>query len=305
MNETTSSAREKMTLSTARVPLSKLIYLAQQEGLFNREGLDVTLVTTTHGKDALDLMLTGKADLAASSSMPITYAILEGARPALLASLCKSDSDLALVMRGIDSAADLRGKRVGVSFHTSSHFYLHNLLVDAGIPRRSVNIVNVEPAAAIKGLAAGRLDASVLHFPWQIQAANVLGPKVSVESAPIYTSHWILAADRDFLKQRPQAAQKVLRALLAAERISAEQPERMSQVVDGLQDMTPTRQAAYLKRYKDEVHLTQSMIITMESEARWHNALLTKEKHAIPNFLDYVDSASLRSVRPEAVKITE
>jgi len=52
-----------------------------------------------------------------------------------------------------------------------------------------------------------------------------------------------------------------------------------------------------------ELSLDQSLILTMEDEARWLiSNNLTTEK-TVPNFLDYIYDDALKAVKPEAVKI--
>lgn len=299
---------EKVVFATSDTPFSALILLAQREGIFAREGLDLTLVTTLHGKEALALVLAGKADLSTSTSVPIVAAILNGAKPTLLATLSRSETNSALVARkgrGIAEAADLNGKRVGVTFHTSAHIYLHNLLVEAGVPKEKVHIVDTAPAAALKKLADGTLDATVQFTPWQYRAIHATkGSAVMVETPHLYTTHWIVAANRNFVQERPAAARKILRALLAAQKLAAEKPELL---VAAMLKAPESEAAQQLSQYKNEIQLPQSMIVALENEARWYGALNAGDKTvpSTPNFLDYIDSAPLKSVRPEAVKFTE
>lgn len=302
---------EKVVFAVSNTPLSALILLAQREGLFAREELDLTLVTTPYGKDALALMLAGKADLSAATSVPIVAAILNGAKPTLLATLSKSEKHNALVARkgqGIAESADLAGKRVGATFHTSAHIYLHNLLVEAGVPKEKVSIVDTAPTAAVRKLADGTLDAAVQFAPWQDRSARVAkGRVVMVETPHLYTTHWILAADRNFVQKRPTAARKIIRALLAAQKLAAERPERLIAAMTDVLEMSEPETAQLLTYYKNEIQLPQSMIVALENEARWYGALHAGNKTTppTPNFLDYIDSSPLKSIRPEAVKFTE
>lgn len=302
------AAPEKVVFATSNTPFSALILLAQREGIFAREGLDLTLLTTSSGKEALALMLAGKADLSMVTSVPIVAAILNGAKPTLLATLSRSETDNALVARkgrGIAEAADLNGKKVGVAFNTSAHVYLHNLLVEAGVPKEKVRIVDTAPAAAVRKLTDGTLDAAVQFAPWQYRAVRAAeGRAVMVETPHLYTTHWIMAADRHFVQERPAAIRKILRALLAAQHLATEKPERL---VAAMLEMSESDTAQQLSHYKNEIQLPQSMIVALENEARWYGALNAGDKTAppTPNFLDYIDSTPLKSVRPEAVKFTE
>jgi hypothetical protein len=51
------------------------------------------------------------------------------------------------------------------------------------------------------------------------------------------------------------------------------------------------------------LELDQQLVLTLEDEARWAmaNGLTTRKK--MPNYLNFIDSAPLRSVRPAAVTL--
>src|SRR5512144_2134842 len=82
--------REPITLAVARQPLSAPVYVAQERGLFEQEGLEVTLHTFEAGKDALEAVLDGQHLLCTVAETPVMFAALHGERLALLATIAEA-----------------------------------------------------------------------------------------------------------------------------------------------------------------------------------------------------------------------
>ena len=61
---------EKLSIALPGVPHVALLYIAAAKGYFTDEGLDVTIMPVIYGREALDLLARGKADLASTSEVP-------------------------------------------------------------------------------------------------------------------------------------------------------------------------------------------------------------------------------------------
>src|SRR5512134_1193382 len=79
--------REPITLAVARQPLSAPVYVAQERGLFEQEGLEATLQTYDTGKDALEAVLNGQHLFCTVAETPVMFAALRREPLALLATI--------------------------------------------------------------------------------------------------------------------------------------------------------------------------------------------------------------------------
>ena len=300
---------EKVVLATSNFMMSSLIFVAKQEGIFAREGLDVDIVIMPTGKDALSLSLAGHADVAALASPPLTQAILEGNHPHIIATIAKSERAFVILAnsaRGIRQASDLRGKRVAIKPGTSFEYFLDSTLIDVGIPPSEVTKVNIAPAEALSAMKNGVVDAAVQTAPFNRQEIQSLKIPTVVISSPVYTVHWNIVISDSLMTSRPTVVKKLLRTLLDAEVFTRQHPARAMSDAAQWMRMPQEDLAPHWESYVFRVQLPQSLIVGMEDEMRWTQASPTSKPQSIaaPNFLDYLDIAPLRELKPEAIRIT-
>lgn len=304
---------EKLVLATPRIPFSSLLFLAKHNDLFAKHGLDVQLVATGTGKEALDITLAGKADIAAVATLPLVYKVSRGAMPRILAVISKSDHQHAVVARrdrGIAQPADLKDKTIGILAGTSAQFYLEALLTHANIVRSDVRMKSITVQDSEKVIVDGEVDAVALFSPWDQRAAQALGESGIVFAPSLHTTFWTLTSDEDFPDARPMAARKLLLALMDAQALIVEQRETSLDVVAREMEIPRAELDDYWKLYTFDVQLPQSLITTLERELLWllaHANVPTGEQTAsppLPDFLDYLSFSALQSVKPSAIRIT-
>ncbi len=74
----------------------------------------------------------------------------------------------ALVARngtGIDTVADLRGKRVATAFASTAHYSLLAALSQAGLTAKDVNLIDLQPQASLAAWQRGDIDAVYTWLP--------------------------------------------------------------------------------------------------------------------------------------------
>ena len=71
-------AQEKLTLAQNRSPISGVSIIAKQKKFFEKQGLDVTVANFTTGKQCLDTVIGGGADIATTAEAPTTAAAMAG-----------------------------------------------------------------------------------------------------------------------------------------------------------------------------------------------------------------------------------
>jgi NitT/TauT family transport system substrate-binding protein len=139
-------------------------YAAKEGGFFNKEGLDVQILSGRGSADAMTKVATGNADFA------------EAGLDALLAARGNSDVPLVAVMSlinvppdelltttaaGINTLKDLVGKKVGTSPFTSSNGPWPFLLRANGVDPSSVSLLKADPATLMPMLVSGQVDAII------------------------------------------------------------------------------------------------------------------------------------------------
>ena len=279
-----------------------LIRLADQRGFFRRHKVKVELIRSPSGRDALDLMVEGRAEFAGAAGIPVVSALLDGQDLQIVAGLAVIDGAHAIIAprgRGIRSPLDLRGKNVAVSSRNSSEYYLDRYLDFHGIGHQRVNRVYAEPGEIADVLADGRADAVCTWQPWTMAGKNY----VRLGGDGIYTWHAFLVAKRSSLEHSPDAAQRLLKALMDAESYAVAHRQNIPSELAASYKMDVRTFETVWSSMRFGVSLDHAMLRGLEDEARWIASRRTGGAVPSPDFLGVFHFKGLSAVRPEAVTI--
>ena len=104
---------------------SALVYIADEQGYFQAEGLDIAYSTANSGKICQDNLVAGKGDAMACGEAPYTYLSFTP-HPLVMVAQTPINPETALVARrdhGITRESDIRGKTIGYLPGTISYIY--------------------------------------------------------------------------------------------------------------------------------------------------------------------------------------
>ena len=298
---------EKLNIASATLPHPALLQIAVANGYFVEEGLELTVTPVTHGKLAIELLVQGKVDLATASEVPFVLQVLAGQPLGIVANLASASNENVVVARRdrkISSPRDLSNKKIGVTYGTSGEYFLWAYLIRHKLPPESVTLIDLPPGQLVQELAKGTVDAIATFQPFVLNAQSALGETgVSFTEANAYTELHVLIGRNDFLKSRPKAIEKLVRALLKAERFYQSEPEKALKLVATRLKMDVQELLPIWNEFKFEVNLQQSQIRTLEDEASWAMARGYAEKGPVPNFLPHVYLDALLATQPGRVTV--
>ncbi|HLH26198.1 MAG TPA: ABC transporter substrate-binding protein [Chloroflexota bacterium] len=151
------------------------IWMAKDEGIFEKYGFDVELITLQSSSQVAKVMASGEIPVAVSAAAGVVDAVLAGDDQVLLSGFQNNMNFWVYSKPEIATVADLRGKRLGVT-RIGSGIYLGatKMLQGAGLePDRDVALLQIGGTAEVYGaLAAGAVDASVLAIPYNFEAQD-------------------------------------------------------------------------------------------------------------------------------------
>lgn len=119
------------------------------------------------GGDVIRALASGQVHIGEAGSAPIAAGISQGLPVELFWILSDINDAEALVVRngaGINALADLKGKRIGVPFTSTTHFHTLVALEHAGVAPSDVKIVNLRPPEIAAAWERGDIDAT---FVWE------------------------------------------------------------------------------------------------------------------------------------------
>lgn len=155
------------------------LYVAQSEGYFAQEKLEVTLTTERSESDAAQAMARGRADIAATS-LDAAYRVghVKGALPSLLFGLTAAPPVAILVSPShketVRSPRDLRGQPVGLpGVGTPEQAMLATILARGGVKIHHVPLRSFSNRALAGALEQGEVAAAVMADPWVNRLVDV------------------------------------------------------------------------------------------------------------------------------------
>ncbi len=147
--------------------INVLLTYALQTGLFEAEGLSVTLSGFPAGPAMLPALAASEIDVAWMGEVPAVTGYSNGLPIEVLFMERLDYTNVRLVVNpdsGVTDVAGLRGKRMGVALGSTSHYHTLQALDQAGVPVNEVTVVNLSPANMPPAYVAGQIDAA---FVWE------------------------------------------------------------------------------------------------------------------------------------------
>ena len=302
------SPPEPMTIAAnIRYAGTGLVFIAQEQGYFANEGLNVTLQPYTTGKDALDATLEGRAELATAADIPIMFAVMKDQPVSIVATIFKVEKDPGIIGRkdrGVLTLASLNGKRIGVTLGTSGHFVLDAFLIRQKLSTDDVTLRDLQPQELPEALLNGDVDAVATWEPYLGALRTQLGANGMIfYSEGIYELPFNIAGRRDYVVSHPETIKKLLRALVRAERFCKDEPAAAHRIIAGAINVSLEHMMELWPTFQFSVTLDQSLLLTLEDETRWAIKNKLTGRTNIPNYLYHIYLDALHALTPEAVTI--
>jgi NitT/TauT family transport system substrate-binding protein len=287
--------------------LNLLPQVAQESGFFAAEGLAVTINPLGDGKTAMDTFLAGRCDFALVAEPPIVRQSFVRNDFVIIASVLESENATKILARrdkGIRTARDLTGKRVGVRPGTISHFFLDTYLNKHGLRPADVTLQSMELKEMPQALAAGTIDAFSASDVALLQGRALIGDQAVVLSEPgLCYNAANLVTRKEYVARQPAPVQRLLRGLLRAEAEVAAHPDAARALLGRLMKLPEWELADVMRDQHHTVTLAKSLILSLEDHARWLMQTGAVPPGPVPNFLDLIDPAPLRALKPDAVTL--
>jgi ABC-type nitrate/sulfonate/bicarbonate transport system substrate-binding protein len=285
-----------------------LFWVAQEQGYFNQNGLNVTSNRYDTGAAALNGVVNGEDDIVVGTTeFPLTASVLEGNRISTITSISKSEFIYLIgrVDRGIHEASDLKGKTIGVAFGTIAQFYLGRFLDLNGLSLQEVTLVNLKTSAEwVDAVVNGSIDAVATAQPTADLAEAGLGNNgviISIQSnQPLYAQ--AIASD-EWITSHPELVNRFLKSLSQAEDFIINHPTEAKVILKNQMNFSDAYVDKAWSQNQFSLSLDQSLIVAMQDEAQWLISNNLTNATTTPNFINYINSDGLHSVKPGAVNI--
>jgi NitT/TauT family transport system substrate-binding protein len=208
---------QKLNIFAGSSPVFAPVFVADQQGFFKAEGLDVTVRPFSSGAEATEGFRSGAAEFLVASDVPLLY-LLAGGDAVMLAQF-SANPDMLLIIgpAGMAGPADMKGKKVGLVTKSSSEYLLFKYLQRAGMTLTDVDRVNLAPFDQVPALVRGDVFALSSWKPFDLKISQMAANKFKTASWNGQEGYILFSGilvKNEFLKKNPEAARKVLSALV-------------------------------------------------------------------------------------------
>jgi len=198
-----------------------VLFVARDQGFFRKQGLDVDLVYVASAPVALASIAHGDSQInTGSSSGAILGAMAGGLDLVFIAGLVNKLTGTIVTAPDIKTPADLKGKTIGVTSIGGGNWVFTMLALEhwkLDPKRDSINIrVIGNDAVRAQALTTGTIDATQLSTYSYGTALKRQGYRILAELSELgipYQGTTVFAR-RSFVNQYPEAAERVLTAIL-------------------------------------------------------------------------------------------
>ena len=174
------------------------------------------------GGDVIRAMASGDVQLGEVGSTGVATAISQGMDVELfwiLEDIAAAEALVARNVSGVNTIADLKGKKVGTPFVSTSHFQLLYALQKAGLKPADVQVLNMRPPEIAAAWGRGDIDATFIWDPVLSQVKKT--GKVLTTSGDICKQGACtfdgLIVTRKFAKENPEFMLALVKALAKAD----------------------------------------------------------------------------------------
>ncbi|GAA4454537.1 ABC transporter substrate-binding protein [Phytohabitans houttuyneae] len=186
--------------------------VAQEQGLFAKNGVTVDLKYFDSYTDSLTALSTGNLDANSQTLNDTLSSVSGGAKQTIvLVNDNSTGNDQIIARAGIDTVADLKGRTVAVEQGTVDHYLLLLALRKAGLSEGDITVKALLTDAAAAAFVAGQVDAVGAFAPFTTTALGLAGSKAIATSADFpgaIPDH--LVFDADFVKDHPKEVQAMV-----------------------------------------------------------------------------------------------
>jgi NitT/TauT family transport system substrate-binding protein len=205
---------------------ASLLAVAEQEGIWEEHGLDVTTSVFTNGP--LQIQALGTGDLDFGYIGPGAMWLPASGQAKVVAINTLGEADRVVAQPGITSMQDLRGRTVAVPEGTSGDMILTLALEAAGMTADDIERVPMEPSAIVAALSSRQVDAAGFWYPAlatvRQQVPDLVELAQNTDFAGTVAFPTAFVAGNDVVANEPEKVDRVLAALREAMQYRTDQP---------------------------------------------------------------------------------
>jgi NitT/TauT family transport system substrate-binding protein len=291
---TEAPAAELVTLKIAVLPIIDTLpmYVAQQEGLFAKQGVNVEFVPVASAPERDQLIAAGQADGMVNETISIMLFNKDQVQVQAVRYALRPTENaghffiIASAKSGITNAQGLKGVEIGVSQGTIIEYVTDRLLQAEGLTSDEIKTIAVPKIPdRMALLASGELSAGVLPDPLGALAVQQGAVIVLDDSKHPEYGFSVISFRKAVIDANPEAIKGFLAAIEEATTLLNSDAKKYTTVLNDQKLVPPPLLESY--------NVPPFPTAGVPTEAEWNDALVwAKEKGMLTADVSYVDSVN-------------
>lgn len=232
-------------------------YLAMTEGFLKEAGIEQDWQSFGTSSSRMSAVMSGGVDIACTGIVSALALMARGAKQFSVIAIPENFGRVEglMVRGGVKSIQELKGKKVGVTFASSAHLLVLDLIAKAGLKPDEVTVLNVPAPELPAAMQAGQIDAAAAWTP-QFDAIHKQ-PGVTVladdtqfslyQSNKVTPGPDVLVVRRAFAEKNPETVKAYLSAYFKATALLRDKPEQAAGPLSKLTNLSTEDQLAAVK----------------------------------------------------------
>ncbi len=195
------------------------LHIAGEKGFFKELGLNLDVKEFSANSDSNAAFLAGRLEGVAPVTSEAVVLAANGANfRVVLVEDISQGGDGILARNSLTGVKDFKGKRIALEKGSVSHFFLLQVLKEAGLREKDVTLVSMLPEAAAAAYQTGKVEIAVTYSPF-LEGANA----AQKDGRIIYDSSKMPGAITDlyvfetkFIEKHPQSVEAFVRGIFKA-----------------------------------------------------------------------------------------
>ena len=252
---------------------------------------------------AIPLLTEGKVDTVTNAE---TQALLRStANPDIRVILTVAEYSYRIIARrsaGIQTASDLRGKKIATQLNSSAHFYIVKTLRGAGLSESDVTVVGMPPPEMSAALARGDVDAVSIWEPAAEKSVAALGADAVILSGPAYRERFNLNTTTGVLQDptKRKAIVELLRVLVETSQEAHEHPERAKPLIAAKLGLTEPFVSTIWSLFSFPASIPDDMLASMVEQEPWMAQKQNRPARSPEAIAALIDASLLRDAKAAA-----
>jgi taurine transport system substrate-binding protein len=235
------------------------VYVGWKAGIFSNLGIDLHWQSFGTSSARMGAVMSGNLDVAGTGVVSALALMASGAKQFQLISTVDDfgKSEGLLVHGDVKTITDLRGKKVGVTYASSSHVLLLDALKQAGLePGKDVMLINLPAPDLLSAYKGKQIDAAAAWTPTFDRIKVLPDTKILLDDSAfslfkqygITPGPDVLIVRTAFATGNAKTVKDFLAGVAQANALMTQKPEEAAKMLIELTNLSPEEQLTVIKQ---------------------------------------------------------